>query len=483
MMTLPGVTITELDGALGVLPPSAGRLLAVVGPSSDGPLNLPATYARTKPMIETFGAGPLVEAAALAIEKYQKPIVMVRTGDSVAGTVGAVNDDAVSGTAVVTVAADEPVDDLDVALRIVSGGTVGTAGITYQTSVDGGNSWSTIRALGTAVDVDVDGAGVSFELGTGTLLAGDTATVRTTAPAPSAPEVTAALEALRLSTIAWEIVHVVSPVDATTFDAIEAKIQAMAGGGKYRSWIGSVRMPNAGESAAAYQTAMSAAFSTKATRHGSICAGDCDVLSSVSGAKQRRPPSFIYAPTTAAVSEEINVADPNLGPLVGVSIRDMNGNPLRHDEAANPGLDDARFVTLRTHDGLQGVYVTRPLLLSPAGSDYQLLPHRRVLNLGNDALRLFFLRRLNSPILVDKSSGFILEQEALEIEAGANAILRSTLLAKPKASNAYFVLSRTDNLLSTRTLTGDMRIVPLSYPEQIQLSVGFVNPALVLKAA
>jgi hypothetical protein len=77
----------------------------------------------------------------------------------------------------------------------------------------------------------------------------------------------------------------------------------------------------------------------------------------------------------------------------------------------------------------------------------------------------------------------ILETEALEIEAGANVQLRSVLLAKPKASDVVFVLSRTDNLLSTRTLTGDVRVVPLAYPETIQISVGFFNPALQLRTA
>ena len=85
-MALPQVTITELDGALGVLPPSAGRLLAIVGPATKGPLNQPATFARSTQLISTFGEGPLVEAAALAITRYQKPVAVVRTAASTAGT-------------------------------------------------------------------------------------------------------------------------------------------------------------------------------------------------------------------------------------------------------------------------------------------------------------------------------------------------------------------------------------------------------------
>ena len=81
-MSQPAVNITELDGALGILPASSGRLLAVVGVSSQGPLDTPATYARVTNLQTDFGEGPAVEAASYMIEKYGKPIVFVRTGQT-----------------------------------------------------------------------------------------------------------------------------------------------------------------------------------------------------------------------------------------------------------------------------------------------------------------------------------------------------------------------------------------------------------------
>ncbi len=99
-------------------------------------------------------------------------------------------------------------------------------------------------------------------------------------------------------------------------------------------------------------------------------------------------------------------------------------------------------------------------------------------NLGAEAIRAFLIRRLNKEVQVDKKTGFILESEALEIEAGARAAMRAVLLAKPKASDVQFVLSRVDNLLSTKTLNYQARIVPLAYPEFITGDLGFFNPAL-----
>jgi hypothetical protein len=482
-MTQPSVTITQLDGALGVLPPSAGALFALIGASSSGPTAVPATYARVRDIVAAYGAGPLVEAACHYVERYGRPVVLVRTGTSTAGTMGTVVVTGVAGTSVVTATSGAaPVDDYEVVVRIVTGGTRGTAGITYRVSLDGGRNFGPVLDLGTATALAISGAGVSFDLATGTLLAGDVWTCRTTAPNANGTELGAALDALFATTVTWELCHIVGRLDGTLFDVADPKFTGAGEVGKYRAWIGSFRMPTVGETPAQYLTAFSTAFGSKATRHGMVCAGAAWITSSVSGRRFLRPAAFAIAAREAAVSQEINTADVNLGPLPGVSIRDDAGNPLHHDESVNPGLDDARACVLRTWDGVQGVYVNRPRLLSPDGSDYQILPHRRVLNIALAVLRQYFVRRLNKPVRVDRTTGFILEADALEIEAGATAAMRAALLAKPKASAVQFSLSRTDNLLSSKTMTGSARVIPLAYPEFINLDVGFLNPALAIQA-
>jgi Protein of unknown function (DUF2586) len=478
-MTLPAVNITEQDGALGILPPTAGRLFALVGYSTLGTVNAPATYARVKDIVAAKGAGPLVEAAAHYIERYGKPVLLVNTGSSVAGAVGSVTSTA-TGTSVVTITASPtPNDDYEFKLLFVTGGTRGVAGATYQVSLDGGRNYGPVTALGTAVSITIPGAGgVSFALAAGTFVAGDYHTARSTAPQWNSTELGTALDALGNSIASWELVEIVGALDATSFDTVDTKVAGMQAAGKPHAWIGNTRVPTIGESESAYLTSVGTVFASKATIFGSLYYGACKLTSSVSGRKYKRPVAFAVAAREASSSEEVNAADPNLGTLVGVSIRDDNGNADEHDEAINPGADDLGFGTLRTIDGLQGVYVTRPRLFSPAGSDFDLMPKRRVLNLAEIALRLFFIRRLNKPILVSKTTGFILDSEALEIETGARAAMAGELLAKPKASDVIFALSRTDNILSTKTLTGQARVEPLGYPEFINLDLGFFNPAL-----
>lgn len=591
-MSVPAVNITELDGALGVLPPTSGRLLAVVGPAAAGPIDTPASFAKVADIISNFTRGPAPDAAAHEVERFGRPIVLVRTGASTLGSyldeveaedgeIGAITKTG-TGSSVFTDNSSDPLVEADVVVLFVVGGTRGVTGIVYQISLDNGASYGPPQALSTAVFFDVAATGASIAIGAGTIVAGDFISFHLTAPIEaSAGEVTwndegsvsvptidetthpdddyevyiefvhggtrgttgitykwslddgrtmsaetalgtatsiivpesggvkvdlsagtieaganlsfptvaprwnltelgTALDALKVTQIAWEEVHIVGPIDADAFDLIDTKLSGMATVGKNRWAFGNTRTPVGDESEATYLSSLSSVFSSKASTYLALGAGAQEMTSSISGRKFKRPISFVAAALEASVTEEVNVGDRKIGRL-SCSIRDGNGNPKHHDEAANPGLDDARFYTLRTHEGRAGVYVNLPRLFSPQGSDFELVPHRRVMNITRDALDFYFGDRLNETILVDRRTGFILESEALEIEAGASAILEAVLRAKPKASGYQVTLSRTDVILTTKTLTVQARVIPVGYPRFINLTVGYLNPALQIQ--
>lgn len=477
-MSQPSVDITQVDGAVGILPPSSGRLLAVVGVSSTGAINTPATFARVRDLQGNNGAGPMVEAAAVSINRHGKPALVVRTAATTPGAIGTVVD-GMTGTSDVTKDTDTiPNDDYDIYVEFVTGGTIGVAGITYRYSIDEARTMSAITALGTANTLVIPGTGgVGFDFSAGTIVAGDTFSVRCTAPLWTDAELLTALNALGDSVVDWELVHIVGDIDADALAVIDTWWAALGERGKDRAWVGSVRMPDVAESEATYRSSLSTAFLAGSSIGGTLCAGSMRHSSSVSGMGFRRPPSFAVGPRTAAVSEEVNIAAINTGPLPGVSIRDSNGNVIHHDESVNPGLDDARFCVLRTHDQETGVFVNIPRLFSPVGSDFRLMPHRRVMALALTITRTYLRRRLNQGVRVSESTGFILEVDRAEIESGLNAQLAARLRGT-KASGVSAVISGTDDLLTTGEITGDMRVVPLGYPERFAITAGFSSPAL-----
>jgi hypothetical protein len=481
--------MTELDGALGILPPTEGALLALVGTSSSGTVDTPAAYARVSDVVADFGRGPLVEAAAYAITVFGRPVLLTRTGDTTAGSLTSAVLTG-TGTAAVDVSGSpDPIDDMEFHVEIIDGGALGTAGITFKWSLDGGRTQSVETALGTALTFEFPDSGdpaaneveLTFGIATETLVAGDIITFRSTAPMWNSTEIGTALVALRKCVQLWSIVEIVGAMDATLFAAVETAVAAMPNFGKDRMYIGHARIPDIAESESAYLTALVAIYGSLSTVYGSVCAGTAKLISGVSGRQYKRPPSFWAAPAHAVKTEEVNLAAVKVGRMTGVIITDANGNPDDHDESVNPGLDDARFLTLRTWEGRPGVFINRPRLLSLPTSDYQLIPHRRVMNLAKTIVRANLEERINEEILVDSETGFILEEEALEIEAGVNSALDGALLAKPKASAATFVLSRTDNLLSTKTMNCTIRVVPMAYPEFISAEIGFENPAITAR--
>lgn len=483
-MTVPSINLTQLDGALGVLPPSAGRLMACVGASSSGTVDTPATYARVEDVIAALGYGPLTELACAVIKRTGRPVLAVKT--AAATNIGAYGTpvDGITGTSAVTVdATDEPHDEYDFIFEVIAGGTIGVAGITYRYSLDGGNNYSATTALGTANTITTAVGNVGLDFAAGTLVAGDTFSVRTSAPRWDDTELLAALEALALTSVAWKLVAVAGNANATSAGVVETWMTGLGAESRGRAYLVHTRLPTSGESEATYLSSLNTDFTSFATTYGAVCAGAADIISSVSGRNYRATILRAVAPKQNGVSEEVNIAALDVGSLPGVRIRDSLGNPRHHDESINPGLDDAGFLVLRTWDNEAGVYVNRPRLKSAEGSDFSLIPHRLVMELAVEAATSFMRRRLNKPIRVDSTTGYIAEVDAAEIESGLKATLASVLMAKPKASGHTQTVSRTDNILSTKTLTVTFRVVPLGYPETIELTVGFTNPALAALTA
>lgn len=476
---IPAVSLTEIDGALGVQ--SSGKpLLAILGCSSTGTAGEPGAYASKSDVRATFGIGPLVEAGCYAIEAYRQPVILVRVTGVTPGAIIASVDTFASPYQNATITG-VPLDDAGIYIQFLNDGTVGTDAITYRISFDDQVNWTPARSMGLLSSFTIPELGITVTLEIQPVAEGDQIVVLMSGPAWQITELGTALEALGKSKIKWRIAEIVGPMSASDATAVDLIFQGFSAAGKERAWIGGARLPTFGEAESAYLASLSAAFANVDAKHGMVCAGGCHTTSGISFLKQLRSPVNAVGPRQAAISEEEDSAAIDLGSLPGVSIRDTNGNPLDHDETANPGLDDARFCVLRTWEDLAGVYINNPNLMSAEGSDFQYFQHRLVMAIGKEALYAYLRRRLSKAVSVDKTTGFILESEALEIEAGAETAMRSALLARPKASAVEFTLSRTDNVLSTKTLTGQARITPLAYPKTIEVPIGFTNPALKIE--
>jgi hypothetical protein len=243
-------------------------------------------------------------------------------------------------------------------------------------------------------------------------------------------------------------------------------------------------------------SALTTAFASLADTRVSVVAGYDEVVSAVSSRIYRRPSAWAYVARLAAIRVAEMPSKVNLGPLAAVSA-------IGRDERKREALDAQRFCTLRTHLGLQGFYVTSGRMMAAAGSDYDLVPNRRVIDKACRIARASALQYLDEDLRVNKSAadgnttaagqpgapGTIDERDAYVIVIGNStspkpspsncAALEAALSPGADDGDASAVsvqVNRVNALLVNRDLKIKVRVTPKGYARSISVDIGFQSP-------
>lgn len=474
---MPSVIFAVQDGNLGILPSQDLEPTVIIGATSGGAALLNKPFVATRHSdLAVVGNGDSVALASMYVAAGLA-VLFCKSGNTTAGVPGTVDSTGKTGTSVVTVSGNSYLS-AEIAIRFPVGGTIGTAGIQYQTSLDGGRSWKAVKSLGTANTITVDGSGLVFNFAAGTIVANDIVRATPKAPEPNDAEVLAALNACGAHEQSWDLFAVAATATSSMFDVVSTAANTLTLKGRPVSGFMFMRNPNTGESEATYRTAMNTAMVGKAGTYLEVCAGACRMSSGLDSSRLLVPGGWAISLLTAGLEPHLPASMPAHGGLP-VSIRE-NGIAFAHDERDDPGLGSQtdRFSTLTTYYNLKGVHANRAQLFSPSGSDFDLHVHRRVLNKALRTAYVPMVLRLQAPVPVNSETGYIREDVAKEWEGATQDQLESIMLARPWASFVEFKLSRTDNLLSTKEVNGEIAITPLGYPDVIRIGVSFRNPAL-----
>lgn len=473
----PSVTIEKTDGNLGVAT-NTDRILAIIATALTGDTDKAFSWTNKNDVVEEHTSGPLVEASAYMIAQGV-PVVGIRATPTTAGAYGSVDDSGVTGTATVdATAGSHPDGDYDVIVEVLTGGELGTAGIVFRWSNDAGVSWSPETSLGTALTIAIDG-GVSFTLAsaTSTLIAGDKWTVTTTGPVLSSSDLATAFDALRDYTGEWLRVLVLTHADANVLAACDSFARSFHADGKYPEVVTNMRPRGATEDRADYQAALGAILATVQSSEVSPCPDQCEIVSSVSGRRLRMLPAIPYAARLMVIDDSVDAAAKALGALPDVFVVTSAGERKYHDERRFPGLDALGLTTLRTWGGRPvspGVYINNPRLISGAGSDYRYFQLSAIENRIIETAFSLLNEKLSIAILLDET-GKIRDDVAGAIEETVNVVLRTQYRDAKRVSNVRLRLSRTDDVLSTDTITFDTGTVPLGYAKKFKGKAGLVR--------
>lgn len=405
-----------------------------------------------------------------------------------AGTTAGV---AVSGT---------PEDEYDVVFEILNGGTVGTAGIEYRYSLDGGNSYTPRRYLGTADNVDLlDGkssavtadfqtslSGMNIDLdNTSTLTTGDVFSWKTTGPAFQGSDVTTAIAALKASSHKWSFLHIVGDStvgasDSTIAGTVGTEMANLAAGTKYTWSALSARGKYANEPESDWTADLLADFQSYADNRIGVGGGMATITCPVTGRRNRRPVMWIVVPRLLAYSLEVDPGRKLSGPLSSdVKLHDSDNLLVEHDARIDSTLHDARFVTLRTYEDSTGLYVTRGNLMETEGGDFDRIAYRRVMDKASVIFRRVMEAQLENDLFVNNDgSGTIREVDLGKIDREIKSALTDNLLTTGQVSAISVQCSRTDDVLTTKKLSCVVKIAPKAYIDTFEGEIGFTSAAL-----
>jgi hypothetical protein len=501
-MTIPKVAFSVIDNGLGQQNPGTGNTVVVVGVGSGGslPVNTPLDSATAGAFVAAGGYGPGPQLAELILSQSGNNVIFVPASSTTPGSNTSVySATGNTSTSAVTVTGT-PNDTYYVTVQPVTGGVVGTGPIQLNVSLDAGRSVYKTVNLGTANSYVIPNTGLTLNFGAGSLATSDTFYFVSSEPQASNASVTSAIQSLyglpfgEQPVVIYDAGCHATGSDVTAYDAdmtalfnkkrfmrmFTAAQDCLWGGTSTQTenaWIATIEASHVNDSS---------------TRVG-VSAGHYNVQSPVDQVQYRRPLSWLAAIRNSENAIQIDLGRVSDGALAPVSLPSVPTWPpailspvfggtgdgfLYHNEAANPGLDAARFMTALTYVGLPGFYITDPQLMAPPGSDFNELEHGLVIDAACLVWYLFATQQLRSGVRVNKTTGFIFETDRQQIQMAGTQALRNILTPGNVVTDVYVTISATDPILSTSTLNATVSVIPLGLIEVINTVVQFQNPAL-----
>lgn len=478
----PSVTQTVTDGALGIVAQIAALTFALIGQASLPTANTVYTLRSLQQIRTTLGFGPLAEQAAQVLLACGGRATLLCVKPT--ATAGSLVAGAHTGSGLATIVdnASAPNDDYDLVIKILTAGAVATA--TYAYSLDGGRTYSAELATAASVAITDTGIALTMSSGPGNFVAGDTYAFEAKGPTFTVGNLNTALDALDTDGRDFSLLHVIGiPADSATCNSVAAAVstKAAALATKHR-YIRAVIDPPEGVTASALATALT-------TTDGRVMApfDFCPLTSAITARTEKRPASWpIFARACKVpLSVALHATDSTeSGPLDSsrvARLRSLQGETpsyAYHDEfTATTSADNGRLAALRTWPGEEGVYINRGRTLALLTSDFTELHRGRVMDEACRVAYRFVFKIVGKRLLVDRTTGKILESEAKALEEAGTARLAQALVSD-HASNVEFLVDRDENILSTEKFKYRVRILPRAHGNYLEGDFGFENPAL-----
>ena len=471
-MPIPNQVFAIQDPGLGLVT-LATSVPLVFGHSSTGTVDEIKSFSSINDLVAEYGEGQLVETAAFILQTAGGPVVTVRSATSVAGANSVVT---ASGGGPTVSLAGTPNDNYVAKITIVLGGALGTATFTY--SLDNDKTVSQVLTVPSGGSFVVPNTAITVTFASGTYVAAETYTWTSTAPMWDASDADGILAAIQASTIAFDFMvgagkHATASAAATIFSALDVDLTTLFN--EFR-FLGV--MMDAGNDTA---TNVLSSFASVSSQRVSAWHDDHNLLTAKSFVGWGQPSMPVLISVAARATGALISTD--LGRTAAGSSNSSGRLPgvqsITHDEEKNELLDSSGIGTLRTIQGLSGVFITRGRIKAASGSDFTDWQLRRIMDAACRVIHRYQSTLLNSGVRTN-SDGTIDERDAIRWETGGEAALRAVLTQPGNAegfaghvSDLRYTIDRTNNVLATSQVNTEVAIRPLGYARTISTTLGF----------
>ena len=389
----------------------------------------------------------------------------------------------------VTTITGTPEDAYEVRFEILKSGTIGTAGIKFRYSLDGGRSFTKALNLGTddtyeLLDGKTESTGLTVNFAAGDVTIGDVHEFKTTAPEAQDSDIVLALEELRKSSLTWSFIHVVGQSDATTGGSVGTTLADFSTKSKYTFAALSARGRYDNEPDETWRSRLVDDVDGFVDPRIAIGAGMARITCPVTARRNRRPIMWVVVPRLLSRPIEQDPGRVATGALSSdVELYDDDNLLVEHDARLESDLHGARYVTLRTYEDETGIFVTRGNLFGDEASKFTRIALRRVMDVGSSVARRAGNHQIENGVKVNgptkPNPGCIREADALKIEREMLSALNDALTNQGRVSSVSVQIIRTNNLLTNgEKVNSKVRITPLGYIDFFEVDIGFENPAL-----
>jgi len=313
------------------------------------------------------------------------------------------------------------------------------------------------------------------------MVEGDTYSFSVPYPTVAAADIATAMVALRQSTEAYSMIYAAAPLSRTNTATVVATAGTFAAKKRFVRLL-TETIDAGADNEAAWMAALNADFEGFASDITDISAGYAPVYSVALGCLMWRSIGWLGAvrASLVAISRDLGArADGALcsygtvstnGPVMTKPTVALPSGLFIHDEALVPGLNTNQFQTIMSEVGLAGYYITNPNIMSGPVSDYNLLQFGRISDEIARLTNIFFTQQLSVDILLNPTTGLILDKEAQKWEQGNDTALQS-LVTNQNVSALATSVGRNSNIQNDDPIPVTVRWQRKGYPKVFSVTV------------